>query len=141
MVAGAGGACGSGSRMSAPSPRPSAFLGIGNDLLGEMHVTLRPFAMNIVKDDWFSKTWRFGQAHIARNYTFENLCSKETAQVRGNLLRKCGAVVVHCKQDAFDFETRIQGAPNPHQGIQKFGHALKSQIFALNRYEDGSSSD
>src|SRR5439155_9136521 len=97
MVSGAGGACGSGSRMSAPSPRPSAFLGIGNDLPGEMHVALCPLAMNIVIDDWFSKTWRFGKPHIARNNTLENLRSKETAQIRGYLLRKRGAVVIHRK--------------------------------------------
>src|SRR5712672_2732565 len=141
MVAGVGGACGSGSRMSAPSPRPGAFLGINNDLPGEMHVALCPFAMNIVIDDWFSKTWRFGQAYIPRNNTLENLRSKETAQIRGNLLGKSGAVVVHGKQDAFNFEAGIQGAPNPHQGIEKFGYALERQIFALNGHQYGTGSD
>src|SRR5580704_11476400 len=69
-TAGAGGAgtCGSGSRISAPSPLPSAFRVIGNDLLGELRVALSPFAMNIVKNDRFPETWRFGEPNVAWNH-------------------------------------------------------------------------
>src|SRR6202795_170917 len=70
---------GSGSRMSAPSPRPSAFLGIGNDLLGELRVAFRPFAVNVVKNDRFTETWCLRKPHIARNHALEDLRSKETA--------------------------------------------------------------
>src|SRR5271165_722975 len=78
---------GSGSRMSAPSPRPSAFLGIGNYLLGQLCVSLSALAMDIVENNRLTKTWRFRQPHIARNQTLEHLRSKETTQIRGYLPR------------------------------------------------------
>src|SRR5580700_8508228 len=83
--AGVAGTCGSGSRMSAPSPRPSAFRFIGNDLLGELRIALRPFAMNVVKNDRFPETWRFGKSYIARNNALKDLPPKKAAQIRGHL--------------------------------------------------------
>src|SRR6267142_5799086 len=109
-----GGAFGSGSRMSAPSPRPSAFLGIGNNLLGELRVAFRPFAVNVVKNDWFPKTGRFRQANIARNHALKDLRSKKTAQIRGHLPRKRGPFVVHGEQDTLDFKTWIERPPDAH---------------------------
>src|SRR5580700_2732531 len=122
VAAGAGGAgtCGSGSRISAPSPLPSAFLVIGNDLLGELRIALSPFAMNIVKDDWFPETWRFGKPHIARNHALKYLRPKETSQIRGHLPGQGRSLVVHREQNAFDFETWIQRASDPHKSIQQF---------------------
>src|SRR6266850_7014355 len=99
MGADSGGAFGSGSRMSAPSPRPSAFLGIGNYLLGELRVAFRPFAMNVVKNNRFSKTGCFGQANIARDHALKDLRSKKTAQVRGYLPRKRRPLIIHREQD------------------------------------------
>src|SRR6266404_1384717 len=107
MGADSGGAFGSGSRMSAPSPRPSAFLGIGNNLLGELRVAFRPFAMNVIKNNRFPETGRFRQANIAGNYALKDLCSKETPQIRGNLPRKRGSFVIHGEQNAFDFQTWV----------------------------------
>src|SRR3977135_737434 len=100
--------------MSAPSPRPSAFLGIGDNLLGELRVAFRPFAVNVVQNDWFTEAWRLGKAHIAWNDALEYLGSEETTQIRSNLTRKGRAVVIHRKQDPFDFEAGIQRAPNAH---------------------------
>src|SRR5437016_2805485 len=97
----------SGSRMSAPSPRPSAFLGIGNDLLGKLRVAFSALAMNIVKNDRFPKTRCFCQAYIPWNHALKDLCSKETAQVGSNLAGKCGPLIVHRKQDPFDFEAWV----------------------------------
>ena len=50
--------------MSAPSPRPSAFLGIGNDLLGELRVTFCALAVNIVKNNRFAEAPSFGKPII-----------------------------------------------------------------------------
>src|SRR5882672_8625227 len=107
MGADSGGAFGSGSRMSAPSPRPSAFLGIGNNLLGELRVALRPFAMNVIKNNRFPETRRFRQANIARNHALKDLRSKETPQIRGNLPRKRRPLVIHGEQNALDFQTWV----------------------------------
>src|SRR5713101_4904212 len=74
---------GSGSRMSAPSPRPSAFLGIGDYLLGELCITLRPFAMYVVENNRLTETWRLCQTYISRDRTLKDLRSKETTQIRG----------------------------------------------------------
>src|ERR1700716_2025135 len=112
MEADSGCAFGSGSRMSAPSPRPSAFLGIGNNLLGELRVAFRPFAVNVVKKDWFPETGRFRKANIARNHTVKNLRSEKTAQIRGNLPRKRRPLVIHREQDPLDFQAWIERSPN-----------------------------
>src|SRR5258708_25435307 len=117
--------------MSAPSPRPSAFLGIGNDLLGELRVAFCALAVNIVKNDWFSETWSFCKPHISRYHAFEDLCAKETAQISGNLAGKSRPLVVHCKQDTFDFEAWIEGAPDAHQCIQEFGVACERHVPTL----------
>src|ERR1700682_1667620 len=115
MGADSGEALGSGSRMSAPSPRPSAFLGIGNDLLGELRVAFCALAVNIVKNDRFTETWRFRKSHIPRNHALKDLGSKKTAQISGNLAGKTRPLIVHRQQDTFDFEAWIQGAPDAHQ--------------------------
>src|SRR5260370_6837223 len=117
--------------MSAPSPRPNAFLGIGNDLLGELRVAICALAVNVVKNDWLTETWCFRKAYIARNHTLKDLCSKETAQIRGYLLGKGRPLIVHRKQDPFDFEAWIQGAPDTHQRIQQFGNTFQGQVFTL----------
>src|SRR5258707_2759271 len=74
---GSTGTCGSGSRMSAPSPLPSAFLVIKDDLLSKIGVALGPFAVNVVKDDGFAETGRLGKAHISRYQCLEDLCAEK----------------------------------------------------------------
>src|SRR5271167_4561135 len=78
---GGGGTCGSGSRISAPSPLPSAFRVIGNDLLGELRIALSPFAVNIVENDRFSEAWRFRKPNVAWNYTLKDLRAEKAAQI------------------------------------------------------------
>src|SRR5215470_6540665 len=79
--------CFSGSRMSAPSPRPNAFLGIADDLLGELGITLRPLAVYIIENNRFTKAWRFRQPHVARNHGLEDLRSEKAAKICGDLAR------------------------------------------------------
>src|SRR5260370_15731567 len=135
--AGSGELLGSNSRMSVPSPLPSAFLGIGNDLLGELRVAFCALAMNVVKDDRFSEAWRFRKPHVERNYALEDLRSEESAQIGGNLAGKCRALIKHGKQDSFHFKAGVQGAPDAHQGIQQLRDAFKSQVFTLNGNKHG----
>src|ERR1700690_1157361 len=129
--AGAAGTCGSGSRMSAPSPRPNAFLGIRNYLLGELGVPFCAPAMYIIENNRLTKTWRFRQANIPWDYALENLGPKKTAQIRRHLPGEGRPLIVHCQQDAFDLQLWIQRPPNPHQRIQQLGHSLQRQVFAL----------
>src|SRR5260370_26839562 len=117
--------------MSAPSPRPNAFLGIGNDLLGELGVTFCALAVNVVKNDWLTETWCFRKTYIARNPTLKDLSSKETAQIRVYLPGKRRPLIVHRKQASFDFSARIQGPPDTHQRIQQFGNTSLCQGFEL----------
>src|SRR5208283_563569 len=81
------GLCGSGSRMSAPSPRPKAFLGIGDYLLGQLCVPLSALAMYIIENNRFTKTRCFGEPYVPRNYALKYLRPKKTAQIRGYLPR------------------------------------------------------
>src|SRR5581483_1540911 len=127
---------GSGSRMSAPSPRPKAFLGIGDNLLGELRVAFRPFAVNIVKKYGLPETWGFRKAHIPRNYALENLRAKKTPQIRGDLTRKRGPFVVHGQKNSLDFERRVERSPDPHQGVEQFRYAFERQILTLNGHKD-----
>src|SRR5579885_3133585 len=94
-TAGFAGAAPSGSRISAPSPRPSAFLGISDNLLGELRVALRALAVKIVENDWFSETWCFREAHVARNQALEDLRAEKTTQIGGNLARKRSPLIKH----------------------------------------------
>src|SRR5437868_8004156 len=137
----AAGGAGSGSRMSAPSPRPKAFLGIGNYLLSELCIPLSPFTMYVIENDRLTKTWRFGQTDIAGNYALKNLCTEKTAQISGNLARKRGPFVVHRKQNAFYLERGIECSPNPHESVEQFGNSFKRQVFALNRNQDCVCAD
>src|ERR1700675_1293850 len=130
-VGGAAGACGSGSRMSAPSPRPKAFLGIGNYLLCKLCVSLCALTVYIIENNRFTKTWCFGQTHIPGNQALEDLGPKEAAQVGGDLPGKAGPLVVHRQEYALYFKARVQRPANPHQGVKEFGNALECQVFAL----------
>src|SRR2546425_12602734 len=105
--------------MSAPSPRPSAFLGICDDLLGELRVAFSALTVNVVKNDRFTETRCFRKPHIARNHAFEYLRSKETAQIRGNLAGKRGPLIVHGEQGSFGFEAWSPRSPDAQQGIQQ----------------------
>src|SRR5579859_1654669 len=117
--AGAGsGFLASSSRMSAPSPRPSAFLAIMDHLFRKMRVTLSPFAVRVVENNRLAEARGFCQPDVARNNALKDLRPKESTQVAGDLARERRAVVVHSEQDAFDFEVRIQRAPDAHQGIK-----------------------
>src|SRR5260370_21579082 len=98
--------------MSAPSPRPNAFLGIGNDLLGELRVAICALAVNVVKNDWLTETWWFRKADIARNHTLKDVCSRETAQIRGYLPGKGRPLIVHLKQNPFYFVACVVGPPD-----------------------------
>src|ERR1700756_650096 len=46
------GTCGSGSRISAPSPLPKAFLVIKDYLLGKLCIALSALAMDIIENNW-----------------------------------------------------------------------------------------
>src|SRR5262249_20070060 len=120
--------------MSAPNPRPSAFLAIGNDLLCKLHVGFSPSAVNVVKNDGLPMTWRFRQSDISWEYRFEDLRPEEAPQVRGDLPRKGGPVVVHREEDAFDQQLRVQASPNAHQTVQQLRDAFQSEVFALDRH-------
>src|SRR5260370_8130005 len=93
----------SSSRMSAPSPRPRAFLGIGNHLPGELCVTLGPLAMNIVENDGLSKAGRLGEANVARDQALEDLRSEQATEVRGDLPRKSPSFTFPRPSNPFNF--------------------------------------
>src|SRR3990170_4483724 len=72
-----GGAPTPGSRMSAPSPLPNAFLVTGDNLLGQIGVCFGPSTMNVVKTNWLAVAGRLGQAHVTGNYRLKYLCSEK----------------------------------------------------------------
>src|SRR5215472_15383693 len=126
----------SSSRMSAPSPRPSAFLAISDHLLGQMRVALCPPAVWVVKNNGFAEARRFRKANVTRNDALEYLRAEKGAQIVGNLARERSPVVVHGEENALDREVGIQRAPDAHEGIQQLRHAFQGQVFALDRDEN-----
>src|ERR1700682_4390568 len=79
--------CGSGSRMSAPSPRPSAFLGIGDYLLSQLCVAFGSLTVHIIENNRLTKTRCFRKADITRNDALKNLRTEKATQIRGDLTR------------------------------------------------------
>ena len=72
----------SGSRMSAPSPRPNAFLATGDYLLGKLDVGFGAFTMNVVEYDWLAMAGCLGQANISRDHGLEYLRAEEASEDR-----------------------------------------------------------
>src|SRR5689334_202273 len=122
--------------MSAPSPRPSAFLAIGDYLLCKLNVSLSTFTMYVVEQDRLAVTWRFCKPHVSRNHALENLSPEEAPEIRSHLAGERRSLVIHRKNDAFDRQAGIQRPANPHQRVQKLRYAFQREIFALYRYED-----
>jgi hypothetical protein len=76
---GVAGVCGSGSRMSAPSPRPKAFLGIGYYLLCKLRVSLCALTVYIIENNRFTEAWCFRKPDISGNQALKDLVAKEAA--------------------------------------------------------------
>src|SRR5712672_1072806 len=93
--------------------------------------------MNVVEVDRLSMAWCLRQTHISRNYRLKHLRTEETAQIGSDLLGKGGSLVVHGQNDALYGQIRIQSSSDAHQGVKQFRDAFESQIFALNRDENG----
>src|ERR1700722_15431400 len=93
--------------------------------------------MNVVEVDWFAMTRRFGQANVPWNDGLKDLRAEEAPQVRGDLLGKRSALVVHRQHDALDRQRGIQGSSDPHESVQQFGNSLERQVFALNGHQYG----
>src|SRR5271154_3946231 len=92
---GRGAGFGSGSRIRALNPLPSAFLAIGNNLLGQANVARRPRTMHVIEYNRLTVTRSFRQANIARDYSLKDLLSEEATQIGAHLLGKRCALVVH----------------------------------------------
>jgi len=75
--------------------------------------------MYVVEYHGHSVTWCLRQPDIARNHGFEDLVAEKAPQIGRNLLRERRTVVIHRKQDTFDFQRRINRAPEPHQRVQQ----------------------
>jgi hypothetical protein len=81
--------------------------------------------MYVVKHHWHAVARCFSQAHVSRNDGLEDLAAEEATEIRSDLFRKRGAVVVHSEQDTFDCEGRIYGSAKTHQGVQQLGDTFE----------------
>lgn len=86
-------------------------------------------------------TWCFRQANVPGYHGLKNLRSKKAPQVSSNLTRKCGPLVIHGEQDAFDCQRWIQATSDAHQCIEQFRYAFQCEIFALNRNQNSIAGD
>src|SRR5262245_47442141 len=97
--------------------------------------------MYVIENNRFTETWRFRKPHISRDQALKYLGAKKASQIRCDLPGEARSLVVHSQQNALNLQARVQSAADAHQCIQKLGYALESQIFALNRNQDGIGSD
>src|ERR1700733_10168621 len=107
--------------MSAPSPRPNAFLATGDYLLGKLDVGLGAFTMNVVEYDGFPMTRRLSKANISWDHCLEYLRAEEAPEVGRHLAGQSCAFVVHGEGDSLDREIWIQRPADPHQRVQQLG--------------------
>src|SRR5712692_1321567 len=128
-AAGGGGA--SGSRISALKPFPSACLGIGDQLLGELEITLRSLAMYVIENNRLTMTRSLGKPDVARDYGPKDLATKEAAQVGADLPRECGPLVKHGQQDTLDCQIGVEGLSNAHQGVKQLRYPLQGEVLTL----------
>jgi hypothetical protein len=93
--------------------------------------------MNVVEYYRHPVTGCLGQPNISRDYGFEDLAAEEASKVGSNLLGESRSVIVHGEQYALDCERGINRTTQTHERVKEFRDALKSEVFALDRYEDG----
>ena len=65
--------------MSAPSPRPNAFLVISNYLLRKLCIALGTFTMDVIENNRLTETWCFRQTNVPRDQALEYLATKEAS--------------------------------------------------------------
>src|SRR5208282_3478229 len=72
---------GSGSRIKALKPLPSAFLAIGNHLSRELDIARCSCTMYVIENNRLTMTRRLGKAHVARNYSLEHLLAEKASEI------------------------------------------------------------
>src|SRR5260370_39538090 len=72
--------CGSASRMSAPSPRPNAFLGIAEHLLSNMLIAFPPAAVCVIENNRLTTTRCLRSPHVPRNHRIKHLLPQNATQ-------------------------------------------------------------
>src|SRR5688500_12847257 len=110
--------------MSAPRPRPSAFLVMVDDLLRECAVTGCTAGCSIVVHARLSEARSLAEAHVAGNHGAIHAVREKLPGLVGDLLRQVHAGVEHREQDALDAEAGVQvlldELDRPHELGQTF---------------------
>src|SRR5208282_4894261 len=122
---------GSGSRIKALKPLPSAFLAIGNHLPGELNIARRTCTVYVIEYNRLTVARRFRKAHIARDYRLKNLLAEEAPQVRADLFGKGGSLIVHRQKNSLDGEVAVQRSADPHERVEELRNPFEGQVFAL----------
>src|SRR6266436_1821878 len=77
----------SGSRISAPSPLPKAFLAIRYDLLCKVRVCFCPSTMNVVEVNRLAVARCLRKANVSRYDGLKYLAAKKASKIRRHLFR------------------------------------------------------
>jgi hypothetical protein len=70
--------------------------------------------MYVIEYNRLTVTWSLGKTHIARDYSLEDLLAEKAAQVRADLPRQRGPLIVHGQQNSLDAEIAIQSPADAH---------------------------
>ena len=78
--------------------------------------------------------WSFAKTDIARNDSIEHHLGKMPFEFLVDLIGEAQSGIVHCQQESFDFQMRIQPAFDYANGVEELTDAFKCEVFCLNRY-------
>ena len=73
--------------------------------------------MYVVEERRLPEARGLGKADVTGNDGGEDLGTEKAAKVGCNLARQRSSLVVHCEEDSFDREGRIEGPSHAHKGI------------------------
>src|SRR5258708_1385654 len=111
-------------------------LGISEDLLGQLSVSLGPVGVPGVLQDGASGRWALGEPDAVLDEKGEDLVPVCLLHQFQNLLAVQGARLVDGRQDSPDFELGVELLPDPLDAALQLLHPLHPEVLALQRDDD-----
>ena len=101
------------------------------DFFGEVEIVDSAGGSCIVHNDGFTEGGSFSQFGIPVDDGIEDGLFEVLFYFVYYLVAESEAAIVHCHEDAFDFEVGIESALNDFDGIEKFTQSFEGEEFAL----------
>ena len=107
----------------------------GDELFCKHCVACGSAAFRVVEQSRQAMGWRFAQAYVARDYCRKYHVAEMSLEFLINLVGKAQAGVVHGKQEAFDFQLRVELRLYYAYCVEQFADTLEGEVFGLYGYD------